>query len=113
MVLMSVMSASSQSSCHQAASTRLRYWSRWCSSSCSGNIASHSAASWLPASRVNGRGFCRSRAETGSEDVAAAVVGGEHRGQHQAPGQQGDGAAGSAGDMAAGIDIVLSHRENV
>ena len=45
--------------------------------------------------------------------MAAAVVGGEHRGQHQAPGQQGDGAAGSAGDMAAGIDIVLSHRENV
>ena len=45
--------------------------------------------------------------------MAAAVVGGEHRGQHQVPGQQGDGAAGSAGDMAAGIDIVLSHRENV
>ena len=111
MVPVSVMSASSQSSCHRAASARLRCWSRWCSSS--GNIASHSAASWLPASRVNGRGFCRSRAETGSEDVAAAVVGGEHRGQHQAPGQQGDGAAGSAGDMAGGIDIVLSHRENV
>ena len=107
MVPVSVMSASSQSSCHRAASARLRCWSRWCSSS--GNIASHSAASWLPASRVNGRGFCRSRAETGSEDVAAAVVGGEH----QAPGQQDDGAAGIAGDMAAGIDIVLSHRENV
>ena len=55
MVLMSVMSASSQSSCHQAASTRLRYWSRWCSSSCSGNIASHSAASWLTEPRTGAR----------------------------------------------------------
>ena len=36
--------------------------------------------------------------------MAAAVVGGEHRGQHQAPGQQGDGAAGSAGDVVGAIN---------
>ena len=47
------------------------------------------------------------------EDVAGAVVGGGHRGQHQAPGQQGGGAAGSAGDEDGGIDIVLGHRETV
>ena len=33
------------------------------------------------------------------EDVAGAVVGRGHGGQHQSPGQQGD--------MAGGIDIVL------
>ena len=38
-------------------------------------------------------------AEQKLEDVAGAVVGGGHGGQHQAPGQQGD--------MAGGIDIVL------
>ena len=45
-------------------------------------------------------------AEQKLEDVAGAVVGGEHRVQHQAPGQQGDWAAGSAGDEDCGIDIV-------
>ena len=38
-------------------------------------------------------------AEQKLEDVAGAVVGVGHGGQHQAPGQQGD--------MAGGIDIVL------
>ena len=52
-------------------------------------------------------------AEQKLEDVAGAVVGGELRGQHQAPGQQGDGAAGSTGDVDCGIDIVLGHRETV
>ena len=45
------------------------------------------------------------------EDVAGAVVGGGHRGQHQAPDQQGDGADGSAGDEDGGI--VLGLRETV
>ena len=52
-------------------------------------------------------------AEQKPEDVGGAVVGGEHRVQHQAPGQQGDGAAGSTGDVDCGIDIVLGHRETV
>ena len=45
-------------------------------------------------------------AEQKPEDVGGAVVGGEHRAQHQAPGQQGDGAGGSAGDVDCGINIV-------
>ena len=45
-------------------------------------------------------------AEQKPEDVGGAVVGGEHQGQHQPPGQQGDGASGSAGDVDCGIDIV-------
>ena len=53
------------------------------------------------------------KAEQKPEDVAGAVVGGELRGQHQAPGQQGDWAAGSTGDVDCGIDIVLGHRETV
>ena len=50
-------------------------------------------------------------AEQKPEDVAGAAVGGGHRGQHQAPDQQGDGAAGSAGDEDGGI--VLGLRETV
>ena len=51
---------------------------------------------------------CQDGAEVGGEaeqkpeDVGGAVVGGEH----QAPGQQGDGAGGSAGDVDCGINIV-------
>ena len=52
-------------------------------------------------------------AEQKPEDVAGAVVGGELRGQHQAPGQQGDGAGGRDGDLAGGIYKVLGHRETV
>ena len=45
--------------------------------------------------------------------MGGAVVGGEHRGKHLSPGQQDDRAAGSADDVAGGIDIVLGHRETV
>ena len=44
-------------------------------------------------------------AEQEAEDVAAAVVGGGNGGQHQAPGLQGGGAAGSTGDVGVGMDM--------
>ena len=106
MVTVSVTIPSSQS-CHWAASTRSRCWSRWCSSS--GNLLLPTA---LSAGCQNGAEV-DGEAEQKPEDVGGAVVGGEHRGQHQAPGQQGDGAAGSAGDVAGAIDKVLGHRETV
>ena len=102
----SVMIPSSQS-CHWAASTWSRCWSRWCSSS--GNLLLPTA---LSAGYQNGAEVDR-EGEQKPKGVASTVVGGELRGQHQAPGQQGDGAAGSTGDVDCGIDIVLGHRETV
>ena len=98
MVTVSVTIPSSQS-CHWAASTRSRCWSRWCSSS--GNLLLPTA----PSAGCQNGAEVDGEAEQKPEDVAGAVVGGEHRGQHQAPG----GAAGSTGDVGGGMDIVLGH----
>ena len=107
MVTVSAASASSQSSCHWPATTWSWCWSRWCSSSGNLLLPTEPRAGCQDGAEVDGE------AEQKPEDVAGAVVGGELRGQHQAPGQQGDGAAGSTGDVDCGIDIVLGHRETV
>ena len=99
MVTVSVTIPSSQS-CHCPASTWSRCWSRLCSSSGNLLLPTAPSAGCQDGAEVDGE------AEQKPEDVGGAVVGGEHRGQHQAPGQQGDGAAGSAGDVDCGIDIV-------
>ena len=107
MVTVSVTSASSQSSCHRADSTRTRCWSRWFSSSGNLLLPTVPSAGCQDGPEVGGE------AEQKPEDVGGVVVGGEHQGQHQAPGQQGDGAGGSAGDVAGGIDLVLGQFDRV